>query len=578
MTTRNRAIIAMLIAILSVGVITAGISVTAMVDVRPLMPNPQATPTPTPTPDAVLDEAKRQTSLDQERQKQAEARKAEADAKNALLKEQVQPLGATTVTVPSGNVTTDQAGFVEVQMLAQEAANQISLTLENSLCGKKFLVTPNRPGEANGQPSPTPTLLTTLVIYNNSDLVALSLYRPMMDQLGKFESDFNTRDCEANLLLAATDPAPPATPLPRPISCPSPHGEVGPLDAAFAIPSAATSVISSVAQLVNLFRTDTSFQNKTVTISDDMVVSYVVEHFNADSNCSSKPAIFYPALYPPQLFRTAKSDLLEELARVSALRTAAATNAKNVDDRVTLINTISGNIDKLTSEQKSQADKVKQALQDPECKTDICKQITKDIKGQLDKLKQALKDPKCKTDKCKQLVKDIGDLQTQIDTDTTTINKQTGGDPKGFQKNYKDWLAQLNRIRPLIQSLIDSADKITASLNTPDSSNKTALASLLASERLKTILEQPTSFTLRASMTANGTTKIKKNIFVDAKVRHSAGADLVYQLFDLNGSVVLGGVMHCYFDYQSAQRIRSAVGGSPISCVSSAEPPKSGKP
>src|SRR5882724_8728077 len=71
----------------------------------------RGTATPSPTPDEELDQAKRQTALDQERQKQAEARQAEVEAKNATLKAKLQPLGASNVTVPSGNVSTDQAGF-----------------------------------------------------------------------------------------------------------------------------------------------------------------------------------------------------------------------------------------------------------------------------------------------------------------------------------------------------------------------------------------------------------------------------------------------------------------------------------
>jgi hypothetical protein len=46
---------------------------------------------------------------------------------------------------------------------------------------------------------------------------------------------------------------------------------------AFAAPGIATGLIKSVAELINLFRTDTTFTNKAITVSEDVVVSYVVE-------------------------------------------------------------------------------------------------------------------------------------------------------------------------------------------------------------------------------------------------------------------------------------------------------------
>lgn len=486
---------------------------------------PQQTPAPSPTPDVELEEAKRRTALDQERQKQAEARKAELEANNARLKAEIQPLGApTNVSVPAGNVTTDQEGFVEVQMLAQQAANQISAKLASSLCGKQLTI---QYVNAAGSLSSKNVTLGTLVIYSNSDIAALSLYRPMMDQLKRFETDFNNKHAEVGVLLAKTNPAvlpPDFLPLAIP-----------------AVPAAATMIVKSVAELVNLFRSDTQFQNKKVPITDDVVVAYIVEALQTSAPCSPKPAVYFPALYPPLLFAQTKSDLIDQLATVSAARTTAVTDLKNIDDRIKLINTIAGNIEKLKAKQKAKTAKEKERTE--------------------------LNDPRCRTAKCKQLTKEINELQQQIEGETATINQQTGNNVARFQSDHEMWLEGLTRIKPLIQALIEAADKIITSLNTPDASNRvTALATLLGAERLKKILDQETSFTLRASVTANGTTKIKKNIFVDAKVRHTAGADLAFQLFDYNGGVAYGGGMHCYFDYQSAQDVRRAISDIPIKC------------
>ena len=100
----------------------------------------------------LLEQAKREAQIADELKKKAVADKERIEAENAKLKAEVQPLGAATVTVPTGSVTTDAAGWVESQMLAQEAAKQISARLKNSLCGQDFKLIAAKPGAA---PSPT---------------------------------------------------------------------------------------------------------------------------------------------------------------------------------------------------------------------------------------------------------------------------------------------------------------------------------------------------------------------------------------------------------------------------------------
>jgi hypothetical protein len=140
------------------------------------------------------------------------------------------------------------------------------------------------------------------------------------------------------------------------------------------------------------------------------------------------------------------------------------------------------------------------------------------------------------------------------------IADATGNNVDRFKAKFKVWLKDLKQFRAQTQLLIDTANQITTKLDTQDEATRmTALAQLLKAEQLATVLSDVKTFTLRVSVAANGTTKIKKNIFVDAKVRHSAGANLVYQLFNHNGEVVLGDAMQFYFDYKSATEIRDEV-------------------
>jgi hypothetical protein len=168
--------------------------------------------------------------------------------------------------------------------------------------------------------------------------------------------------------------------------------------------------------------------------------------------------------------------------------------------------------------------------------------------------------------------------------DATSIANQLGCNPdcvknhpeileanlSRFKNNQEDWLTKLNKLKTVTQALVDATDQITSKLNTPDDATKlTAMAQLLKAERLATLMNNANTFTLRASVTANGTTKIKKNLFVDSRVRHTAGADLSYQLFDKDGKLVGGNVTHCYFDYRSAEDVRNGLqpGAELLKCL-----------
>jgi len=89
----------------------------------------------------------------------------------------------------------------------------------------------------------------------------------------------------------------------------------------------------------------------------------------------------------------------------------------------------------------------------------------------------------------------------------------------------------------------------------------TALAQLIRAERRHGILETDGAYTLLVDVKANGTTKVKKNLFVDAKVRRSAGADLTYQLIEGGGVIAQGQELKRYIERQSARDVQKTVSG-----------------
>jgi hypothetical protein len=505
--------------------------------------DPTPSPTPTPTPDVELEEKKRAAALAEEEKKREVAEKDAAEARLAKLKAETAPLGdATKVTVPTGSVTTDEGGFVEVEMLSQEAAREISNKVTKALCGAKFpapFPVKDPAGHEVGTSNWTPTYATkdqkmsTLVIYDSSEVAALELYHSVAKQLENFVKEFDTKHKEKETLLKETDleAAPPNASIDSPL-------------ALIAAPGVATGLIKSVAELINLFRTDTEFKNKKVTIPEDMVVSYVISEINR--NCSGSPVVYYPHFYPPNLESDrADSVMLGQLETLGERKGIAAEDIKEITKRIGDINTL---LAKLKVVKETPAEIAKKEAAKKKCKDKKC---IADLNEQIESLQEALTDANEK------------------------IDELTNNKPAYFigivkDKKHEKWLTELNRLKSLTQFLIESADQVTTKLNTPDDTTKlTAVAQLLRAERLRAILSDPLAFTLRIAVTANGTTKIKKNIFVDAKVRHTAGANLVYQLFDHNGKLRRGDALQFYFDYMSANDVKNKVCEANSNC-----PPK----
>ncbi len=240
-------------------------------------------------------------------------------------------------------------------------------------------------------------------------------------------------------------------------------------------------------------------------------------------------------MWQPTRRDQSNSALLLTLAGIGSDVQTSGDNIKKVEARIKLINDIAGAIQGKSDNEDALA----------------LKQKTRDLLNAQSG---------CRRGACRKLDGEIADLKAKIEEAGKAIADATGNNLDRFNAKFKGWLKDLKQFQAQTQLLIDAANQITTKLDTQDEATRmTALAQLLKAEQLATVLSDDKTFTLRVSVAANGTTKIKKNIFVDAKVRHSAGANLVYQLFNHNGEVVLGDAMQFYFDYKSATQVRDQV-------------------
>lgn len=516
-----------------------------------------STPTATPTPDAELEEAKRAAQLAEEERKREVSEKEAAEARAGKLKAIVQPFGApNNVSVPTGNVQTDAAGWAESQALAQEGARQITLRMSKYLCQNPKDV---MGGSLN---------IKTLVIYNAGDIAATELYESIIRQLEVLKKEFDQKHTEALKTLAETDPLATTSVGFDPTADAAADGG---LLSAFAVPGAATSIIKSVAELINLFRTDTQFVNQSVAISEDTVVSYIADYLSGDTatatgqdsaSCLNKFYIYYPLYMPAKPMSGAVGEtcpggpknIVMALDTIGGKRLEAAADLKRIEDRIE-------NLTKLGATVKERKEKIA-------AKTEKEKALRNRrlSNSQRSKLKQEIQSLSEAIAKLTETIKGLSGKGNLTDEELKTIESNS--------EKFDRWKKKLGDLKAKTELLITSTEQLLTKLNTPgEGNNQTALGRLVRAENLLCITGDKNSFTLRIAVSANGTTKIKKNLFVDAKVRHSARAGLVYQLFDNLGRVVKGSTMQCYIDYHSAQKVREAVSGtgSAIVCLTNAD-------
>lgn len=530
-------------------------------------PDETPSPTPTPTPDPVLDQAKREALIADELKKKAVADKERAAAEAERLKALALPFGTpSNVQIPSGNVQTDAAGWVESQMLAQEAARQITKRLVDQLCTQSHpflaggVIPPfppeppdtdestntNSNGGASPPPTPTPSpspspgpQINTLVIHNPNDLTGVELYNAVKGQLIQLREEFRRENGETNNLLNDTNPNV------RPVL----RANVSSVAGVLAAPGIATGVIKSVAELLNLFRTETRFENRSVQISEDIVVSHLVNNLASAPNgrCAATIQVYYPALFPAKLVESSSSSqLVTILNRVERFKFESGLHVERIDARVKELNALLAKMDEIVKKNKVKTQKGTDLAAKQKEEKEVCKRVRS---AECTRVRRQIEELKNEIEKLGKEIKDLDDAIKAI----KNPNVDTADE-------IKDKVVELEKQKSRLQALVTSTDLLSSRLNTPDATSKlTALAQLLRAEKLHNILRNANTFILRVAVTANGTTKIKKNLFVDAKVRHSAGANLVYQLFNSNGGLAQGDVMQCYIDYRSSQDIFAIV-------------------
>lgn len=449
-------------------------------------PTPEASPQPTPTPDLELERLTREANLAAQKKAKAEADK---DAAEAELKENKARLGLSddapqaAATPVSGNVTNDFGKLIETVILSETAAREASSNIADSVCK-----------------TAKPTGITTLVISNGTDMSAISNYQSILAQIQAINTAYETFLSESDKALERAGEMEKEIDNKKDLS-----SKFIPLP--LAIP-AATQIVKSAADFINLFRTETEFKSVSVSsVNDQMIATFLANKLLIErvDGCTIT-SIYYPSEYPINLSPTGSSSLL--LKAFNSLRD----------------NQTKG--DQKAAKAKELADKFTLAL---------------------DELKTKLKALEGKTDGSSKDKLKLGRIQRALLEEMIGRLNQLISDQSTFKTNTSDLIKMFSEI--------NSTTKLPV------------LTEFLKAERLASVLDNDKTYAMNMTVTASGMVRIRRNIFFNATIAHSGGVSITVRLFNREGQMVGGDVQDYYFDFTGSKEIRKSLGFKKLSEV-----------
>jgi cell fate (sporulation/competence/biofilm development) regulator YlbF (YheA/YmcA/DUF963 family) len=473
-------------------------------------PTPEETPSPSP-PDPELERLKREAALAEARKVIAQAEKDEAEARLEAAKARLGIGAATPAATPaSGNITGDVTNFIETQLLAETGARMAGMSLFQQMC----LI--NDKGQAlSPSPAPVPALqdepMKILIINSATDKAAIGKYRTILGQLQFLHDHYG------ELIKQSAEERKEA------------EKEFAAASLPLLVP-AATSMVKNVAELVNLFRTETEFKNQTVAINTRLIVTHLANHLltKKSSQCRVE-AIYQPGVYPLSISADAKNGNL--LLAYKQL----------LDDMINGDKEVNANNEKVTELRKDIAT--------------IDERIAELRKQIADYKKQQEDAEKAKTTKSKKKKKKKGGDEPPPEE---TFDVQAA-EQEIDELNGK--IARLQRAATSLQEFKASiADLIKLLTAVDDTTKQPVLNDLVGAGRLSDILSKDGAYALDLVVRASGTNRTRHNMFFNDKIDHSAGVSLDANLYDKDDRLVFGRLEDFYIEFTGSKDIRKRKG------------------
>jgi hypothetical protein len=148
----------------------------------------------------------------------------------------------------------------------------------------------------------------------------------------------------------------------------------------------------------------------------------------------------------------------------------------------------------------------------------------------------------------------IKSLEKIIETKTKVLSTEKDPAKKASIQKYID---EITPIANELKTFNNSLSQLQTLLSTADSSTKiTAQAAIMRAERLITKLREENTYVMNISASAKGSNKVSENLWRNARIEHSGGAELKCLIYGPDGEIVFSFSHFEYVPYQSPSQIR----------------------
>ncbi len=525
--------------------------------------DPQPVATPSPTPDAELERLKRETALSNERAAQAENDKKIAEAQKAELearfpKPSTSPLAGTT--------TISEGAVIESQIISYRSLRNAADKIVDNI--REALITVKNTNR-------------NLAVFNERDVNLILSYRVADAQIAIIENGYKS--------------------LMKPTPTPTPPGPGAPKGALRTALSATESFLGAFVDLTALLRTNVDIKGQTFVIDEAPLAAEIFRAAREPISVNDKShkiagALYYPYVFPVDVYSTTDSTLLKHLEDTRELRVLAE---KLFDDLVktvhdlgeanvavkTLKQSVKETIPKQTTTTvlkaaniikancpalNNEAEEIKNKPEDQQGQAMIdliedarhkCRRMNRNkleellgLGDTLKELSENLAEAKTKLGKAEKAQKDLTTKLLELESKLQLGSIADATDLDEITEHADAAIARLTAINAQFDSLVHA-------LITTEAGSANLLTNYIRTERLIEKITVDDYWLQLKVINAGGNNRIKTNLIVDIfrggnRVSHSGGVIVQYHLFNSEGQSIRSGTVSDYTSYIDAKKIK----------------------
>ncbi|MBD0369481.1 MAG: hypothetical protein ICV60_01400 [Pyrinomonadaceae bacterium] len=456
------------------------------------------------------------------RKAEAETIKAEAEARKAAIEAQQAEFDAkfpkATSTPLAGTTTTNDAAFIEEIIQGNKAVRATATQIAEDMY---------RDGTLNR--------MQVLVVQNPASINLLTSYVAGLKRIELLQRAYDQLIKEETYALKQNPPYPVDTPTAR---------QTGSARRSFAnVLGAATSTVGSFVDFLSFFRTNVDIRGETFGVNEDVFVDALFDAIT--TRYGGRVRLYYPTDVPPNLGDPANSEILRQIQVLYEKKDLAEDKEQEIKEVVALKREQIEGLNQLIAEAKRAID---DANKPPADSDEVQASNGSRVRGRR---------------------ADRGTFNRQ------SVRSAPAPAANGLEQKIAEYKKQIWILEQEISRLNRGAlylpgtntqftNLIKDLLAVDEKSGISLITGYIQTEGLKDAMSSDDSYWLTLEVVkAGGNRKVQSNLIWDvfrggAKITHSGGAVVHFNVYDKKGRSVFSGIRSSYLPYRSPKKITGA--------------------